>query len=154
MIIDATLYRDFMVKTQEAMIPLMREFTNEEAAQYCGATVEELENYLNQNGITWAEYVDQYVAPNLGTTSQFDDATLEQMLGGTMNAYGEIETKIGTFTQSGEKVVLSGPAGDETTFVMETDDLMRVDSFVAPAGASDAGMALLDAMEGVKFVRS
>ncbi|MBQ6915050.1 MAG: hypothetical protein IJQ65_04965, partial [Kiritimatiellae bacterium] len=154
MIIDADLYRDFMVKTQEAMIPLMREFTNEEAANYIGATVEELENYLNQNGITWRQYVDETVAPNLGVSSQFDDATLEQMLGGTMNDYGEIETKGGTFTQSGDKVTLTGPAGDVTVFVMQTDDLMTVESFTAPAGTSDAGMALLDALEGLKFVRS
>ncbi len=154
MIIDATLYRDFMVKTQEAMIPLLREFTNEEAANYIGATVEELEKYLSQNGITWSQYVDEFVAPNLGVSSQFDDATLEQMLGGTMNAYGEIETKGGTFTQSGDKVTLSGPAGDVTVFVMETDDLMTVESFTAPAGTSDAGNALLDALKGLKFVRS
>ena len=154
MIIDADLYRDFMVKTQEAMIPLMREFTNEEAANYIGATVEELENYLNQNGITGRQYVDETVAPNLGVSSQFDDATLEQMLGGTMNDYGEIETKGGTFTQSGDKVTLTGPAGDVTVFVMQTDDLMTVESFTAPAGTSDAGLALLDALEGLKFVRS
>ncbi len=154
MIIDATLYRDFMVKTQEAMIPLLREFTNEEAANYIGATVEELEKYLTENGITWSQYVDEFVAPNLGASAQFDDATLEHMLGGTMNAYGEIETKGGTFTQSGDKVTLTGPAGDVTVFVMETDDLMTVESFTAPAGTSDAGMALLDALKGLKFVRS
>ncbi|MBO4934140.1 MAG: hypothetical protein J5441_03090, partial [Clostridia bacterium] len=154
MIIDAELYRDFMVKTQEAMIPLLREFTNEEAANYIGATVEELEKYLTENGITWSQYVDEFVAPNLGVSSQFDDATLEQMLGGTMNAYGEIETKGGTFTQSGDKVTLTGPAGDVTVFVMETDDLMTVESFTAPAGTSEAATALLDALKGLKFVRS
>ena len=155
MVIDPELYRDFMVKVNEAMIPLLRGLSDEDAADYFNITLEELRAYLDENGITWADYVDQNVSANLsGISEQFDDATVANMLGGTINSNGDVESRAGSYSQDNDAVTITGSAGDKTEMHFENNNLMTVAEFEAPAGTGDAGLELLDALTGLKFVRS
>ncbi|MBR5768841.1 MAG: hypothetical protein IKX98_01900 [Clostridia bacterium] len=147
-------YRNYVVSVNEASMDYVRDFTVAEAAAFYGTSEAEIQNYLNTNNLTWAEYVDQLKEANgPALREQFTDDAIAQMMGGTVNSYGEIEMDIGTFTQEGDTVTITGPAGDVTVLKFKTDDLMEVESITAPEGSSDAALSMLDSMDGLRFVR-
>ena len=147
-------YRDYVVSVNEASMDYVRDFTLAEAAEFYGTTEAEIQNYLNTNNLTWAEYVDRLKEANgPALREQFTDDAIAQMMGGTVNSYGEIEMDIGTYTQDGDTVTITGPAGDVTVLKFTTDDVMEVVSITAPEGSSDAALSMLDSMNGLRFVR-
>jgi len=156
MIVDPDDYRDYIVAINSASLSYTREYGLEKAAEFAGVTVSELETYLNNNGLTWDSYIDQVIESNsVALPQQYTDEIVAQIMGGTINSRNCVEVSVGSFTQNDDAVTVTGPAGDVTYFRMTTDDLMEVESIEMPAGSggSDAATSLLDALQGIKFVR-
>ena len=147
--VDTDDYVSFMAKSTEAMIPLLRALTIEEAADYYGMTVAELEQYLASNGMTWDQQVDGIAATYSEVNSEFDEYSVAEVLGGTLNAYGDVELYAGSFTQNGDRVTMTGSGGGVTVFVFDDDDTLLLDG----VSGSGSEMAMFCAMEGLKFVR-
>ena len=147
--VDTDDYVSFMAKSTEAMIPLLRALTIEEAADYYGMTVAELEQYLASNGMTWDQQVDGIAATYSEVNSEFDEYSVAEVLGGTLNAYGDVELYAGSFTQNGDRVTMTGSGGGVTVFVFDDDDTLLLDGI----SGSGSEMAMFCAMEGLKFVR-
>ncbi|MBQ9558206.1 MAG: hypothetical protein IJU94_06345 [Clostridia bacterium] len=142
-------YVSFMAKSTEAMIPLLRTLTTEEAADYYGMTVAELEQYLASNGMTWDQQVDGIAATYSEVNSEFDEYSVAEVLGGTVNADGDVELYAGSFTQNGDQVTMTGSGGGVTVFVFDDDDTLLLDGI----SGSDSELAMFMAMDGLKFVR-
>ncbi len=147
--VDTDDYIKFMAKTTEAMIPLLRALTIEEAADYYGISVAELEQYLANNGLTWDQHVDGIASTYSEVNAEFDEYSVAEVLGGTLNAYGDVELYAGSFTQNGDQVTMTGEAGDVTVFVFSDDYTLLLDGVTG----SESEMAMFRAMEGLKFVR-
>ena len=147
--IDTDDYIKFMARTTEAMIPLLRALTIEEAADYYGISVAELEQYLANNGMTWDQHVDGIASTYSEVNAEFDEYSVAEVLGGTLNAYGDVELYAGSFTQNGDRVTMTGSGGGVTVFVFDDDDTLLLDGI----SGSGSEMAMFCAMEGLKFVR-
>ena len=147
--IDTDDYIKFMARTTEAMIPLLRALTIEEAADYYGISVAELEQYLANNGMTWDQHVDGIASTYSEVNAEFDEYSVAEVLGGTLNAYGDVELYAGSFTQNGDQVTVTGSGGGVTVFVFIDDDTLLIDGVTG----SESEMAMFRAMDGLKFVR-